>query len=198
MIRPVAPGDCAAIGAFVTGLSPRSRFLRFFSVASQPSSPVLRGMCGAGRTTDALVATDGDAVIGHAMAADSVEPDGRRVADIGLVVTDRWQRHGVGALLLSCLASRAAARDVRILTMDVLPENRPMLAIIFRVWADAAWEFAPDAVTIRARLDQLTDSATAPPPAGPATAALPAASSATAPPRAGSATAPPPAAALSG
>lgn len=165
VIRPVAPGDCVAVGTFVAGLSPRSRFLRFFSIASQPSSPVLRGMCGAGRTTDALVAIDGDAVIGHAMAADSVEPDGRRVADIGLVVTDRWQRHGVGALLLSCLASRAAARDVRILTMDVLPENRPMLAIIFRVWADAAWEFAPDAVTIRVRLDQLGGSATAPPPA---------------------------------
>jgi GNAT superfamily N-acetyltransferase len=123
-------------------------------MASQPSSPVLRGMCGAGRTTDALVATDGEAVIGHAMAADSVEPDGRRVADIGLVVTDLWQRQGVGTLLLSCLASRATARDVRTLTMDVMPENRPMLAVIFRTWADAAWEFAPDAVTVRVSLDR--------------------------------------------
>lgn len=160
-IRPVTPGDRAAIGAFIAGLSPRSRFLRFFSLAAQPSSPVLRGLCGAGRTSDALVATQDAAVIGHAMAADSVEPDGGRVADIGLVVTDRWQRHGVGALMLSCLAARAAARDVGALTMDVLPENRPMLAVIFRTWPDAAWEFAPDAVTIRVRLDRRPGSAAA-------------------------------------
>lgn len=164
-IRPVTAGDCAAIGAFVAGLSPRSRFLRFFSLAAQPSSPVLRGLCGAGRTTDALVATQDATVIGHAMAADSVEPDGSRAADIGLVVTDRWQRNGVGALMLSCLAARAAARDVAVLTMDVMPENRPMLDVIFRAWPDAAWEFAPDAVTIRVRLDRRPGSGTAPRPA---------------------------------
>ena len=98
----------AAIRLFVAGLSARARFLRFFGPASPPSSSVLRGMCGAGLTTDVLVATDdqagGGAVIGHAMAADSIAPDGSRVTDIGLVVADRWQHHGVGSDLLSCLA----------------------------------------------------------------------------------------------
>jgi GNAT superfamily N-acetyltransferase len=149
-IRPVAAGDRAAIAAFVAGLSSRSRFLRFFTTASPPSSAVLRGMCGAGLTADALVATEGATVIGHAMAADRPAPDGVRVCDVGLVVADRWQRQGLGSALFFSLQARAAARGVGVLSMDVLPENRVVLALISRTWADAAWEFTPDAVTITA------------------------------------------------
>jgi acetyltransferase len=151
-IRPVAVGDRAAIASFIAGLSSRSRFLRFFTTASPPSSAVLHGMCGAGQTTDALVATEGATVIGHAMAADRPGPDGGRVCDVGLVVADRWQRQGLGSALFFSLQVRAAARGVSVLSMDVLPENRVVLALISRTWADAAWEFAPDAVTVTAAL----------------------------------------------
>jgi len=152
-IRPAAAGDRAAIRSFVVaGLSSRSRFLRFFTAAASPNSAVLGGMCGGGQTTDALIATHGPTVIGHAMAADSPGPDGGRVCDVGLVVADRWQRRGVGAALFFSLQARAAARGVSVLSMDVLPENRPVLAVISRTWADAAWEFTPDAVTIKVSL----------------------------------------------
>lgn len=152
LIRPAGDGDCPSIRSFVAGLSDRSRFLRFFTVTSPPSSSVLRGMCGAGQTTDALVAVEGGVVIGHAMAADAAGPEGRHDADIGLVVADHRQRRGVGSALLGSLAERAAARGVRVLVMDVLPENRGMLAVIARTWPDAAYGFAPDAVTVRVRL----------------------------------------------
>jgi ribosomal protein S18 acetylase RimI-like enzyme len=151
-IRSVAAQDCAAIGSFVAGLSPESRFYRFFTPASPLSSAVLRGMCGAARTTDALVATDGGVIVGHAMAADSIEPGGQRESDIGLVVSDSWQRRGIGSALLGCLAQRAAARGVRVLAMDVLPENRLMLGLISRTWPGAAYAFHPDAVSVRASL----------------------------------------------
>jgi GNAT superfamily N-acetyltransferase len=151
-IRSVGDDDCEAIRSFVAGLSARSRYLRFFTTASPPSSSVLRGLCGAGRTTDALVAVAGGAVIGHAMAADGAGPGPGRIADIGLVVDDRWQGRGVGSALVRRLATRAAARGVSVLVMDVLPENRRMLAVISRTWPDAAFEFAPDAVTVRVRL----------------------------------------------
>jgi GNAT superfamily N-acetyltransferase len=150
-ICPAGPGDYAAVSAFVCGLSARSRLMRFFTAASPPSSAVLRGMCGAGRTTDALIATDGAVVVGHAMAADSGGPDGL-LADVGLVVTDCWQRRGIGSALFGCLAARAAARGVRILAMDVMPENRRLLDVISRTWPDAAYQFAPDAVSIRVSL----------------------------------------------
>jgi GNAT superfamily N-acetyltransferase len=177
-IRPAHTADCAAIGAFVAGLSPRARFLRFFGPASPPSSSVLRSMCGAGLTSDVLLATDGHGgnrdnqgdsghghggdsetgdyanrmVIGHAMAADSVAPDGALVTDVGLVVTDRWQHHGVGSDLLSLLVARAQERGVSRLSMDVLPENRPMLTLIAHRWPDASYAFGPDAVIVRVGL----------------------------------------------
>ena len=151
-VRAASAADCEAIKSFVTGLSLRARYLRFFTSASPPTPAVLRGLCGGGRTTDVLVATAGDAVIGHAMAADSTGPDGGRVTDIGLVVTDGWQHRGVGSDLFGRVVARAAARGVRGLEMDVLPENRPMLAMISRRWADASYEYGGGSVTVRVPL----------------------------------------------
>ena len=147
--RGATASDCEAIRWFVAGLSLHTRFLRFFTPASPPSSSVLRAMCGADRTTDVLVATHDGVIIGHAMAADSVSPDGCRVTDIGVVIADHWQNRGVGSMILGRLVARAAARGVSVLVMDVLPENRPMLAMISRRWADPHYEFAADSVTVR-------------------------------------------------
>jgi len=151
-IRAASGADCEAIKAFVAGLSLRARFLRFFTAASPPSPAVLRGLCGASRTTDVLLAAVGGTVIGHAMAADAVGPDGCLVTDIGLVVTDRWQNRGVGSDLLGRMVARAAARGVSGLEMDVLPENRPMLTMITRRWPDARYEYGGGSVTVRVRL----------------------------------------------
>jgi ribosomal protein S18 acetylase RimI-like enzyme len=150
-IRSAVAADCEAISSFVTGLSLRTRFLRFFAPASPPSPSLLRGLCGV-TGSDVLLATDGSEVVGHAMAADSTGPDGGRVADIGLVVADSWQNRGVGSAMLQGLADRAAERGVSALVMDVLPENRRMLEMISRHWADASYEFRPDAVTVRVPL----------------------------------------------
>src|SRR6266581_4433283 len=150
-IRSAAAADCEAIRSFVTGLSLRTRFLRFFAPVSPPSPSLLRGLCGV-TGSDVLLATDDDAIVGHAMAADSTGPDGGRVADIGLVVADSWQNRGVGSAMLRGLADRAAVRGVSTLVMDVLPENRRMLEMISRHWAGASYEFRPDAVTVRVPL----------------------------------------------
>ena len=151
-IRAASEADCEAIRSFVTGLSVRARFLRFFSPAAPPSSAVLRRMCGVSRDTDVLVATENGVVIGHAMAVDATAPDGCQVADIGMVVTDRWQNRGIGSEMLRRVVARAAGRGVSGLVMEVLPENRRMLAMITRQWADARYEFGGGSVTVRVRL----------------------------------------------
>ena len=74
--RSVVAADCDAMLSFLTGLSLRTRFLRFFTPASPPSPAVLRGMCGGGRTTDVIVATHDGVIVGHAMAADSLSARG--------------------------------------------------------------------------------------------------------------------------
>ena len=158
-VRAGSPADCEAIKSFIAGLSLRARFLRFFTPASPPTPAVLRGLCGGGRTTDVLVATADGTVIGHAMAADSTGPDGGQVTDIGLVVADRWQHRGVGSDLFGRVIARAAARGVRGLEMDVLPENRTMLAMISRRWADASYEYDGGSVIVRV---PLADGAPAP------------------------------------
>ena len=150
--RSVAAADCDAIRSFLAGLSLRTRFLRFFAPASPPSPAVLRGMCGGGRTTDVIVATDGGVIVGHGMAADSRSPEGCLVSDVGVVVADRRQHQGVGSQILDLLVARATARGVSVLVMDVLPENKQMLAIIARRWADAGYRFGGDAVTARVYL----------------------------------------------
>jgi len=150
--RSVAAADCGAMLSFLTGLSLRTRFLRFFAPASPPSPAVLRAMCGGGRTTDAIVATHDGVIVGHGMAADSVSPEGCLVSDIGVVVADRWQSQGIGSRVLDQVVARAMARGVSVLVMDVLPENKQMLAMISRRWADAGYRFAGDAVTARVYL----------------------------------------------
>lgn len=151
-IRSASAADREAIKSFVMGLSLRSRFLRFFSPVALPTSAVLRGMCGAGPATDALVATADGVIVGHAMASEVTGPDGRPVADIGLVVADRWQGCGVGSQLLGRVIARAAARGVSGLVMEVLPENRRMLAMIARQFAGAGYEFGGGSVTVRVPL----------------------------------------------
>jgi GNAT superfamily N-acetyltransferase len=153
--RSATAADGEAIRWFVAGLSLHTRFLRFFTPASPLSSAVVRAMCGTGRTADVLVATHDGVIIGHAMAVDSVSPDGCRVTDIGMVIADHWQSRGVGSMIMGQLVARAAARGVSVLVMDVLPENRPMLAMISRRWADAHYEFATDSVTVRVGLSDV-------------------------------------------
>jgi predicted N-acetyltransferase YhbS len=151
-IRAAAAADCEGIRSFVAALSLRARFLRFFTPASEPSSAVLRRMCGAAPTSDVLVATEDGAIVGHAMAVDLVAPDGSATTDLGLVVADRWQNRGVGSEMFRRLTERAAARGVRAAVMDVLPENHQMLAIIDRHWGHAGYEFSAGSVIVRVPL----------------------------------------------
>ena len=52
------------------------------------------------------------------------------MTDIGVVVADAWQGQGVGSALVRALVSRAQARGVTSLSMDVLPGNHRVLAMI--------------------------------------------------------------------
>jgi GNAT superfamily N-acetyltransferase len=178
-IRPPDTADLAALGGFFAGLSLRSRVQRFFAPV-RPSPAMIRLACGLGgpdgpasgsghsghgrrpsRTgTDALVATLGGVIIGHGMAVDrpADRPAGRtappegQVTEIGVVVADAWQGQGVGSALVGTLLSRAQARGVTSLSMDVLPTNQLVLAMIAAHWTAVRTHRAGDCVTIQAAL----------------------------------------------
>jgi len=178
-IRPPDTADLAALGGFFAGLSMRSRVQRFFAPV-RLSPAMIRLACGLGADgpaggtghsgpdrrpsrsggTDALVATVGGVIIGHGMAVDrpadrsagrTAPPEGR-VTEIGVVVADAWQAQGVGSALVRALISRAQARGVTSLIMDVLPDNRQMLAMIATHWPAARTWRRADCVTIQAAL----------------------------------------------
>ncbi len=172
-IRPVFPADLAALGDFFAGLSVQSRYLRFFAPVT-PGPALLRRLSGGTGPLDAVIAVADGVIIGHAMAADRAAARGDRMTDIGVVVADAWQGGGIGSALLRALVTRAQARGVTAMAMDVLPGNHQVLAMIARHWPTARTDHAPDYVTIEIRLQQPTGMASFASPvpaAGPAAAA---------------------------
>jgi L-amino acid N-acyltransferase YncA len=150
-IRPASAADMGALTDFFAGLSMQTRYLRFFAPVT-PGPALVRKMSGADGQADVVVAVRGGVIIGHAMAVDQAGPRGARTADAGVVVADAWQGLGVGSALLRALETSARARGVTSLTMDVLPGNHRMIALIARHWPAARIEHSVDFATFRVRL----------------------------------------------
>jgi L-amino acid N-acyltransferase YncA len=150
-IRLASAADAGALGDFFAGLSAQSRYLRFFAPVT-PGPALLGKLSGGVANTEAMVAVREGVIIGHAMAADLAGSTGVRTADVGVVVADAWQGRGVGSALLRALITGAQARGVTSLTMDVLPGNGRMLAMIASRWPAARGEYSGDFVTFRIRL----------------------------------------------
>jgi GNAT superfamily N-acetyltransferase len=151
-IRQACYTDHAGIRDFLTGLSLRARYLRFFTGAVSMSPAMLRLLAGGGDHIDALVAVENGVIIGHAMASDMTGPGGSHVTEIGVVVTDARQGQGIGSSLVRSLAARAAARCITTVTMEVLAENRQVLAMVAGLWPAARHDRSGAYVTIHARL----------------------------------------------
>jgi GNAT superfamily N-acetyltransferase len=151
LIRPADGGDLGGLRDFLAGLSMRSRHLRFFAGAPA-SAAMLRVLAGQRPDADALVATRNGVIIGHAMAVDTAGPPGAAATEIGVVVADDWQGRGVGSGLIRALASRARARGASTLLMEVMAENRRVLAMIAGRWPDARYDRSGAYVTVHAPL----------------------------------------------
>jgi len=155
-IRQASSTDRAALSEFLTGLSPRVRYLRFFSGAPPTSGAMLRILTGGAGCTDALVAVENGVIIGHAMASDATGRDGHRT-EIGVVVADGRRGMGVGSALMRCLISRAQTRGATTLVMEVLAENRQVITMITDHWPVTYQDQSGAYLTIHARLPRLRD-----------------------------------------
>jgi|SRR5579863_178117 len=150
-IRPASAADMCALTDFFAGLSMQTRYLRFFAPV-MPGPKLVRRMSGGDSCVNAVVAVRSGLIIGHAMAVDQAGPQGARTADVGVVVADAWQGQGVGSALIRVLTDGAQARGVTSLTMDVLPGNHRMLALIARHWPAARAESSGGFATFRVLL----------------------------------------------
>jgi acetyltransferase len=132
VIRPIRPDDEHALGSFYRSLSQQSRHRRFLAVMNEMPKPLLTRFARPdGRNEAAFVATawtgSEEMIVGDARYTALVRPQGS--AEFALTVHDRVQGCGVGQQLLRALMRRAQQSGITRLFGDVLPDNRPMLAL---------------------------------------------------------------------
>ena len=138
-VRYAVPGDLPALRTFVRGLSVATRASRFFAPVADLPEMLAEALTHRDPLHRFLVAEAG----GHDDTAGTV-PAGRRivalaqavrdreaarVCDIAVVVSDGWQRRGLGRTLLRRLLDDQRREDVDAAVGEVLRHNRAMIGL---------------------------------------------------------------------
>ncbi len=139
-IRPIDADDGPALDAAFQRMSPRSRYLRFFTIRDELSASMIDGFTDidhrlhrAWVVIDPAVPGELDREadgIGIAVARLIGLADEPTVAEASLAVIDDYQKRGVGRLLLDLLVSTAAIAGVEKLRFETLWENRGMRRLL--------------------------------------------------------------------
>jgi acetyltransferase len=125
-IREIRADDEDAIGRLLADLDPESRRLRWFTgaidirrAADWAAHPERCRAVG-------LLALAGDRLVGHAVLV----PDADDRGEVAFEVAAGWRHHGIAGALLERLLDAAAARGLREVFAEVLPDNADMLAVL--------------------------------------------------------------------
>ena len=140
LLRPVLPQDAPLFDAFVRGLAPHSRRLRFHGpVRALPDEALARLVRVDHRTHLALLASvfDGEVETAVAEARGAVDAAHGLPGEVefALAVADAWQGRGIGRRMLTALRQAAGAAGHARLVGDVLADNVAMLALARSVGA---------------------------------------------------------------
>jgi acetyltransferase len=132
-IRPLQRSDEGLIGRFYRRLSPRTRYLRFWSSMPDPPESLLRLITSVDgcRRLALIAASDVDGTDIVALSEFAALDD--RTAEIGLVVCDEWQRRGLGSALVMRTLCAAEARGFDRFVAEVLVYNAGMRRLLDRV-----------------------------------------------------------------
>jgi GNAT superfamily N-acetyltransferase len=144
-VRPVRITDVEPLERMFSRFSRESIRFRFFSPLPRvPRAALLRLTVVDHRRDEAIVAVNGDEIVGVAgyngLPA-AVHP-GPRDAELAVAVEDAWQRRGVGRALAHRLAVLARARGCDAFLVRMLPENRAALGLVRNLVPDANVRFA--------------------------------------------------------
>lgn len=133
-VRPVLPTDAPAIAASLRRLSSRTSYLRFHSPVPRLSAAQLAAIVDVDhRDRETLLAyverSGKPRLVGVAQYVRTSK--GR--AEVGVVVEDALQRHGIGALLLTRLGMAAAEVGLEAFEAHVLSENTAAIRLAHTV-----------------------------------------------------------------
>ncbi len=136
-IRPIRPEDEPRVARFHETLSARTVYLRYLgemNLSRRIAHDRLRRICFNDYDREiALVAEPGDAGDGEApilgigrLTKLRWTPEGR----IAMMITDLFQRQGLGSEILRRLLDVARAEGLERILMEVAPDNRPVLRML--------------------------------------------------------------------
>ncbi|AHG64999.1 bifunctional acetate--CoA ligase family protein/GNAT family N-acetyltransferase [Advenella mimigardefordensis] len=139
VLRPIRPEDADALQDFIRGLSEKSRYMRFVSMMRELTPKMLTRYTYVDYHRElALVATTQipnpanrglpqEIIIGLAHYLRNADGVG---AEYALVISDEWQKRGLGRSLMDALILAARQQQLSYLEGVVLSSNRPMLHLM--------------------------------------------------------------------
>jgi len=162
-IRSIEPGDAARLRMAFEQLTALTRYKRFLGAVDHLSERQLRYLTRVDHADhEALVALDAVSGAGVGIARYVRDARDPRLADVAVVVTDAWQRRGVGSALLERLAQSARAVGIERLTGSSIVGDRGAAALAARAGAVTASRGRPGTTHLSLRLgDQSAPAASA-------------------------------------
>lgn len=130
-IRALEPDDVAELVALFGRLSAESRYLRYLTAVRELSPDMLDRLSSVDHDRHEAVGAFADgALVGAAHWFRSGSE--RETAEVAVEVADRYQRCGLGGVLMAELGRRAAARGIRRFTALAWGDNHGVLALVRR------------------------------------------------------------------
>ena len=132
-VRPIRPDDEPRLSELYDRLSRDTRYQRFFTVMRRLPRDWAHFLANVDYARRfALVVEDLTAPSTSLIGVARYEPAEADVAEIAFVVEDRWQRKGLGSLLITELFRAAAENGIARFRAWVLADNRRMLDLLTR------------------------------------------------------------------
>jgi acetyl coenzyme A synthetase (ADP forming)-like protein len=126
-IRPARPEDLPVVEDYFIGLSDEARRLRFGTTSVDIGEASRRTVATDLVNHLALLAFLGeDRMVGGVQC---YRVPGTNRGEIGMSVTDEFQGHGLGSILVGLIAQAASAVGITTLFATVLPENHRMIGV---------------------------------------------------------------------
>ena len=152
-VRPIGPADETALAAFYAGLSPNSRYRRFFAASSGLSAAQATFFCAPdhdhreGFVAEAVARGGGRVIVGHlclepAQALGAAAVSGPASAEVAVAVADNVQHRGIGRALLAAAIDWASRRGLARLTATILESNPAMVGLLRASGRPLSWRSA--------------------------------------------------------